>query len=240
MRFSDMFIQLWTTGTFQRAIWETVYMTFISTAAAYIIGIPLGVLTTITEKGGLRPIPWLNRILSLLINLFRSIPFIILMVTMLPVAKWTVGATTGSAAMIVMLVVAAAPYVARMVEGSVKEVDPGVIEAAKSMGSSNFRIVCKVLLPEARPSLINGAIISLVTVLSYSAMASTINGGGLGQIAILYGHQRFNDDVTWICCLLLVLIVQIIQEVGVRVVRSSDKRSSKGTGKRTKKVREKQ
>lgn len=224
MRFSDMFVQLWETGTFQRAIWETVYMTFISTALAYAIGIPLGVLTCVTEKGSLRPIPWLNRILSILINIFRSIPFIILMVTMLPVAKWTVGVTTGPAAMIVMLVVAAAPYVARMVEGAVKEVDPGVIEAAKSMGSSNFRIVTRVLLPEARPSLLNGAVISLVTVLSYSAMASTINGGGLGQIAIIYGHQRFNDDVTWICCILLVVIVQIIQEVGVRVVRASDRR----------------
>ncbi|MBP5231508.1 MAG: ABC transporter permease [Clostridia bacterium] len=224
MSFSDMFVQLWTTGTLPRAIWETVYMTFLSTAAAYAIGIPLGVLLCVTEKGGLRPIPWLNRILSLIINLFRSVPFIILMVTMLPVAKWTVGTTTGPAAMIVMLVIAAAPYVARMVEGAVKEVDPGVIEAAKSMGSGNFRIVTKVLLPEARPSLINGAIISLVTVLSYSAMASTINGGGLGQIAILYGHQRFNDDVTWVCCLLLVLIVQIIQEIGLRVARRSDKR----------------
>ena len=135
------------------------------------------------------------------------------------------GATTGSAAMIVMLVVAAAPYVARMVEGSVKEVDPGVIEAAKSMGSSNFRIVCKVLLPEARPSLINGAIISLVTVLSYSAMASTINGGGLGQIAITYGYQRFNADITWVCVVLVVIIVQIIQELGMYVARKTDLRN---------------
>ena len=226
MGFSDMFRQLWETGTFQRGIWETVYMTFLSTAFAYAIGIPLGLLTCITEKGNLRPIPWLNRILSILINIFRSIPFIILMVTLLPAAKFLVGATTGPAAMIVMLVIAAAPYIARMVEGAVKEVDPGVIEAARSMGSSDFRIVTKVLLPEAKPSLINGAVISLVTVLSYSAMASTINGGGLGQIAIIYGHQRFNDDVTWICCILLVLIVQIIQEAGIRIARASDKRRS--------------
>lgn len=224
MNFSDMLVKLWETGTFQRAIWETVYMTFLSTFFAYLIGLPLGILVCVTEKGNICPIPWLNKILSVIINIFRSIPFIILMVTMLPFAKLLVGATTGPAAMIVMLVVAAAPYIARMVEGSIKEVSSGVIEAAKSMGTSSFKIIWKVLIPEAKPSLINGAIISMVTILGYSAMASTINGGGLGQIAIIYGHQRSNDDITWICCILLIIIVQIMQEVGIRVAKATDKR----------------
>ena len=127
--------------------------------------------------------------------------------------------------MIVMLVIAAAPYIARMVESSVKEVDAGVIEAAQAMGASNFQIIRKVLLPEAKPSLILGAVISMVTILGYSAMASTIGGTGLGQIAISYGHQRFNPDITWICVFLTVLIVQIIQEVGTAIAHRTDKRA---------------
>ena len=149
------------------------------------------------------------------------------MVSMLPVAKFIVGSSLGNAAMIVMLVIAAAPYIARMVESSIKEVDAGVIEAAQAMGCSNFQIVRKVLLPEAKPSLITGGIISMVTILGYSAMAATIGGTGLGQIAIVYGHQRSKPDVTWVCVLLLVVIVQIIQAVGNAVVRRSDKRINK-------------
>ena len=160
----------------------------------------------------------------LVVNFFRSIPFIVLMVSMLPVAKFIVGSSLGNAAMIVMLVIAAAPYIARMVESSLKEVDAGVIEAAQAMGCSNLQIVCKVLLPEAKPSLITGGIISMVTILGYSAMAATIGGTGLGQIAIVYGHQRSKPDVTWVCVLLLVLIVQIIQAVGNVIVHRSDKR----------------
>ena len=221
---SEMFLKLWNNGILQRGIWETVYMTVISTAISYVIGLPLGVVLTVTDKGGLHPIPWLNRVLGIVVNFFRSIPFIILRVAMLPVANWIVGTSLGNKAMIVMLIIAASPYIARMVESSVKEVDSGVIEAAQSMGASNFEIVCKVLLPEAKPSLIMGAVISMVTILGYSAMSSTIGGTGLGQIAISYGHQRFNPDIKWICVFLTVIIVQIIQELGTAIAHRSDKR----------------
>ncbi|MCD7903542.1 MAG: ABC transporter permease [Oscillospiraceae bacterium] len=221
---SDMFFKLWDNGLIQRGIWETVYMTVLSTVIAYIIGLPLGLTVCVTAKGGIHPVPWLNRVLSVVINFFRSIPFVILMVAMLPVAKIVVGTSLGNRAMIVMLVIAAASYIARMVESSIVEVDAGVIEAAQSMGTSNFQIVWKVLIPEARPALITGAVISMVTILGYSAMASTIGGTGLGQIAIIYGHQRSNGDITWICVLLMVVIVQVIQEVGNRIARRTDKR----------------
>ncbi len=222
---SEMFFKLWHAGLIQRGVWETIYMTVISTAISYVIGLPLGVILTVTDKGGIHPIPWFNRLLGVVVNFFRSIPFIILMVAMLPVAKFVVGTSLGNKAMIVMLVIAAAPYIARMVESSVKEVDAGVIEAAQAMGATNFQIIYKVLLPEAKPSLILGAVISMVTILGYSAMAATIGGTGLGQIAISYGHQRFHADITWICVFLTVLIVQIIQEVGTAIAHRTDKRA---------------
>ena len=221
---SEMFYKLWNNGLIQLGIWETIYMTLISSAVAYLIGLPLGVILNVTDDGGIHPVKWLNRILGFVVNFFRSIPFIILMVAMLPVAKLIVGTALGNKAVIVMLIIAASPYVGRMVESSLKEVDAGIIEAAQSMGSNNFQIVFKVLLPEAKPALITGAVISMVTILGYSAMAATIGGTGLGQIAIIYGHQRSNDDITWICVLLMVLIVQIIQEVGTRIALKSDKR----------------
>lgn len=222
--FSEMFLKLWDNGIIQRGVWETVYMTVLSSLIAYVLGLPLGVILTITDKGGVRPLPWLNRALGLIVNFFRSIPFIILMVAMLPVAKLIVGVSLGNQAMVVMLVIAAAPYVARMVESSLKEVDAGVIEAAQAMGSSNLQLVWKVLLPEAKPSLIVGAVISMVTILGYSAMAATIGGTGLGQIAVSYGHQRFNPDITWCCVFLTVIIVQIIQELGFWIAHKTDKR----------------
>lgn len=222
--FSEMFYKLWNNGLIQLGIWETIYMTLISSAVAYLIGLPLGVILNVTDDGGIHPVKWLNRILGFVVNFFRSIPFIILMVAMLPVAKLIVGTALGNKAVIVMLIIAASPYVGRMVESSLKELDAGIIEAAQSMGSNNFQIVFKVLLPEAKPALITGAVISMVTILGYSAMAATIGGTGLGQIAIIYGHQRSNDDITWICVLLMVLIVQIIQEVGTRIALKSDKR----------------
>ncbi len=221
---SDMFVKLWDAGLIQKGVWETVYMTVVSTAISYLIGLPLGVILTVTDKGGIHPIPWFNRVLGVIVNFFRSVPFIILMVAMLPVAKLVVGTSLGNKAMIVMLVIAAAPYIARMVESSVKEVNAGVIEAAQAMGASNFQIVYKVLLPEAKPSLILGAVISMVTILGYSAMAATIGGTGLGQIAVIYGHQRSNGDITWICVFLTVLIVQLIQIIGTAVERKTDKR----------------
>lgn len=222
--FSDLFVKLWETGILPRGIWETVYMTLLSSALAYVIGLPLGVILTVTDREGIRPVYWLNRLLGLVVNFFRSIPFIILMVAMLPAAKLIVGVSLGNRAMIVMLVIAAAPYVARMVESSLKEVSPGVIEAAQSMGTNNVQIVWKVLLPEAKPSLIVGGVISMVTILSYSAMAATIGGTGLGQIAISYGHQRFHPDITWCCVFLTVVIVQVIQELGTWLAHHTDKR----------------
>ena len=227
MQFSDIFMKLWNAGLIQKGIWETVYMTGLATAISYVLGLPLGVILNVTDRGGLHPVPWLNRLLGLVVNFFRSIPFIVLMVSMLPVAKFIVGSSLGNAAMIVMLVIAASPYIARMVESSIKEVDAGVIEAAQSMGANNFQIVTKVLLPEAKPSLIMGAVISMVTILGYSAMSATIGGTGLGQIAISYGHQRFNPDIKWICVFLTVIIVQIIQEVGTAVAHRTDKRITK-------------
>ena len=224
MVLSNMFFKLWDKGLIQLGIWETIYMTFISSFFAYLIGLPLGVVLNITDTNGIHPMPKLNKILGFVVNFFRSIPFIILMVAMLPVAKFIVGTSLGNKAVIVMLVIAAAPYIARMCEGSLKEVNAGVIEAAQSMGANNFQIITKVLIPEAKPSLINGAAISIVTILGYSAMAATIGGTGLGQIAIIYGHQRSNGDITWICVFLTVIIVQIIQELGRYIAAKTDKR----------------
>ena len=217
--FSDMFVKLWQQNLFLFGVWQTVYMTVISTVFAYVLGLPLGLLLCVSDKDGIHPLPVLNKILSILINAFRSVPFIILMVAMLPVAKFIVGTSLGNKAVIVTLVIAAAPYVARMVESSIKE-------AAEAMGTPRFQIITKVLVPEAKPSLITGAVISMVTVLGYSAMAATIGGTGLGQIAIVYGHQRFNQDIIWFAALLCIIIVQVIQEVGMYIVRKTDKRTS--------------
>ena len=224
MQFSDIFVKLWNAGLIQKGVWETIYMTGNATVISYLLGLPLGIVLNVTDRTGLHPVPWLNRLLGLVVNFFRSIPFIVLMVSMLPVAKFIVGSSLGNGAMIVMLVIAATPYIARMVESSLKEIDAGVIEAAEAIGCSNFQIVMKVLIPEAKPSLITGGIISMVTILGYSAMAATIGGTGLGQIAIVYGHQRSKPDVTWVCVLLLVIIVQIIQAVGTEIVHRTDKR----------------
>ncbi len=223
--FSEMLVKLWNNGVLQLGIWETVYMTLLATFFSYLFGLPLGVLLAVTGEGGIHPMRVFNKVLGFLVNIFRSMPFIILMVAMLPVAKLIVGTSLGNSAMIVTLVIAATPYVARMVESSVKEVDAGVIEAAQSMGTSNFAIIYKVLIPEAKPSLIVGAVISIVTILGYSAMAGTVGGGGLGMIAITYGHQRSNPDIIWISVILTIIIVQLIQEIGMRLAHKTDKRS---------------
>ena len=221
---SEMLQKLLDSGVLQTGIWETIYLTLLSTLFSYALGLPLGVILAVTSKEGIHPIPWLNRILGIIVNIFRSIPFIILMVAMLPVAKAIVGTSLGNKAMIVTLILAAAPYVARMVESSIREVSAGVIEAAQAMGSSSLQIIMKVLIPEAKPSLITGGVISMVTILGYSAMAGTIGGGGLGQIAITYGYQRSNNDIIWICILLIIIIVQVIQEIGTRAARKTDRR----------------
>ena len=220
---SKLFNQLGA-GGFLEGVWITVYMTVLSTIFAYVIGLPLGILLTVTDKNGIKPVVWLNKIVGVIVNILRSIPFIILMVALIPVSRAIVGTSIGNKAMIFMLVIAAAPYVARMVESSLKEVDNGVVEAARSMGASTFKIILKVYLPEAKPSLIVGAVISTVTVLGYSAMAGTIAGGGLGSIAVTQARPSNARDVIWLCIALMVVIVQIIQEGGMYLAKKMDKR----------------
>jgi D-methionine transport system permease protein len=205
-------------------ILETLYMTIVSTALAYVFGLPLGVLLCVTDENGVFRMPVVNKVLGFIINFLRSVPFIILLVAVLPFTRAIVGTTIGSTATIVPLVVAAAPFVARMVESSLKEVDSGVIEASHSMGSSPFQIIYKVLIPEAKPSLLVGGAIAITTILSYSAMAGFVGGGGLGAIAINYGYYRYQNDVMMITVLLLVIIVQVFQELGMKFARLTDKR----------------
>lgn len=207
-----------------KGIWETIYMVFLSSALSYIIGIPLGIAMVITDKEGIRPVPVFNKVLGLVINILRSVPFIILLIMVMPFTRLIVGKVIGSNATVVPLVIAAAPYIGRMVESSLKEVDAGVVEAAKSMGASTWQIILKVLLPEARPSLLLGAAISVTTILGYSAMAGFTGGGGLGDIAIRYGYNRYETNMMLVTVVLLIIIVQIIQEVFMRLSRKSDKR----------------
>lgn len=205
-------------------IWETVYMVFLSSLLSYVIGIPLGIALVVTDRGGIRPFPLFNRVLGVVINLLRSVPFIILLVMVIPVTRLIVGKIIGPNAAVVPLVISAFPYISRMVESSLKEVDAGVIEAAKSMGASTGQIIWKVLLPDAKPSLLVGAAISITTIVGYSAMAGAVGAGGLGDIAIRYGYHRYETDMMLITVVLLVIIVQIIQEVFMRISRKSDKR----------------
>jgi len=178
----------------------------------------------VTDKDGIKPAPGLNRVLGVIINLLRSVPFLILAVTLIPVTRFITGTSLGPTATIVPLVIGAAPFIARMVESSLKEVDKGVIEAAQSMGASPFEVICKVMLPEARPSLILGAAISVTTILGYSAMTGFMGGGGLGDIAIRYGYHRYQTDIMLVTVVILVIIVQVFQEIGIRLARLGDKR----------------
>ena len=206
------------------AIRETLFMTFVSSFISYAIGIPLGVLLYSTAKDGLTPNAPVYNFLSLLVNIFRSIPFLILLILILPITRMMVGTTIGAKAVIPPLVFSASPYIARMVESSLKEVDLGVIEAAKSMGATKFQIITKVLLSESKPSLLIGAAISITTILGYSAMAGAVGGGGLGDVAIRYGYYRYNQEIMLITVVLLVIIVQLIQEIFMGIARKSDKR----------------
>lgn len=203
---------------------ESLYMTVVSTFLAYLFGIPLGVILFVTDKGGIAENRVINAQFGTVVNLLRSVPFIILLVAILPFTRLVVGTTIGATATIVPLVVAATPFVARMVESSLKEVDGGVIEAALSMGSNNWQIITKVLLPEAKPSLIVGSTIAITTILGYSAMAGFVGGGGLGAIGINYGYYRYQEDIMLITVILLVIIVQIFQETGMRIATKTDKR----------------
>ena len=204
--------------------WISIYMTLISTLIAYAIGLPLGVILVVTAPGGLRPSKTLYKILDFVVNIVRSVPFLILLITIMPLTKLIVGKSYGPAATIVPLALAAAPFVARLVESSLLEVDHGVIEAAQSMGAGRFTIIFKVLLAEARTSLIVGATIALGTILGYSAMAGVVGGGGLGNIAIQYGYYRNQLNVMYAAVIILVVIVQVLQIIGTRLSKKLDKR----------------
>ena len=203
---------------------DTLYMTLASTLFGYIIGLPMGIVLTVTDKDGIRPNAAVYKVLEVISNLLRSIPFIILLIVLIPFTRFVVGRSYGSTATIVPLTIAAAPYIARMVESSLKEVDAGVIEAARSMGASDFQIVTKVMLVEARTSLIVGATISLGTILGYSAMAGTVGGGGLGDIAIRYGYTRWQTDIMVVTVVLLVILFQIFQTIGMKIANRLDRR----------------
>jgi len=204
---------------------ETLYMTLLSSFLAYIVGIPLGVTLVVTDKNGIRPIVPLNKILGVMVNLLRSVPFIILLIAVIPITRALLKTTLGPTATVVPLFFASAPYVARLVESSMKEVDYGVIEAAKSMGASTMQIITKVMIPEAMPSLLVGSAIAVTTILGYSAMAGFTGGGGLGDMAIRYGYYRYETDIMFITVAILVLIVQGFQEIGMKMSRLYDKRN---------------
>lgn len=203
---------------------ESIYMIIAITVISYLIGLPLGVFLIVSDKNGLHPMPGLNWFVGGIVNILRSVPFLIMMITLSPITRIVVGTTIGPRAAIFALVVSAAPFVARMVEQSLLEIDHGVIEAAQSMGASNTQIITKVLLPESKPSLLNGLLVSATTILGYSAMAGVVGGGGLGDIAIRYGYNRYDTETMLITVVLLVILVQIIQSVGSRIAKRSDKR----------------
>ena len=207
-----------------KGIGETLYMTLVSTVFGYLFGLPMGILLTISDKEGIKPNPLLYKILDVIANIVRSVPFLILLIVLIPFTRLIVGKSYGSTATIVPLVAAAVPYIARMVESSLREVDAGVIEAARSMGASTYTIVTKVLLVEARTSLIVGVTITLGTILGYSAMAGNVGGGGLGDIAVRYGYFRYKAGIMAVTVVLLILLVQIFQTIGMRLSVRLDKR----------------
>ena len=207
-----------------RGIGETLYMTLTSTLLGYVLGLPMGILLVICAKDGIRPNAFVYKIFDLISNIFRSIPFLILLILVMPLTAKLVGKSYGSTATIVPLTFAAAPYIARMVESSLKEVDRGVIEAAQSMGASTWEIVWKVYLKEARTSLIVNATIATGTILGYSAMAGTVGGGGLGDIAIRYGYYRYQVDIMIVPVIILVLLVQLFQSIGMLISKKMDRR----------------
>ena len=217
---------MWDESTLQmllQGVGETLYMTLGSTLFAYILGLPLGVLLVMWAADGIRPHPVLYKILDVIVNLTRSFPFIILLIAVLPFTRWLLGTTLGPTAVIVPLTISAAPFVARLVEGSLKEVDVGVIEASQSMGASALQIIWKVLLPEARPSLILNCAIAITTILGYTAMAGFV-GGGLGDIAIRFGYYRREEDIMLVTVVLLIVVVQVFQGLGLWIARRLDRR----------------
>ena len=207
------------------AIWETLYITVLSTLLACVLGLPLGVLLVAGEKDGVRPLPsWLLHLLNGLINLLRSVPFLILMIMVFPLSRLLIGTAVGTKATIVPLVAAACPYIARLVEGNLRELDAGVIEAAQSMGATPWQIITKVMIPESVPGLLNSFTLALTTILGYSAMSGIIGGGGLGKIAINYGYYRYQYLIMYLAVILLVVLVQVFQSAGTKAAVKSDKR----------------
>lgn len=214
---------------FPLAIWETLYVTVLSTFFAIVIGLPLGVLLVIGEENGILPLPkWLMRTLNVIINLLRSVPFLILMIMVFPLTRLIVGTVVGTMATVVPLVIAAFPFISRLVESSLREIDPNTIEAAQSMGATPMQIVTKVMIPESVPSLISNATIAITTILGYSAMSGIIGGGGLGKIAINYGYYRYKTLVMILAVILLIVLVQVFQSVGTKLATKSDKRKRNG------------
>ena len=207
-------------------VWDTLYMTVAATFFSYVFGMVMGVVLVICRKDGIRPNALVYNVLDVVVNLTRSFPFLILMIAVIPFTRFLVGTTIGNNATVVPLVLAAAPFVARLVESSLLEVDNGVVEAAQSMGASTWQIIVKVLLPEARPSLLNGSAVSAITILGYSAMSGAVGGGGLGKLAIMYGYNRYQTDIMVITVVLLIIIVQAFQSFGNWATRRSDKRGS--------------
>ncbi|MDO5537332.1 MAG: methionine ABC transporter permease [Desulfovibrionaceae bacterium] len=211
-------------------LWEgtvdTLYMTLASTFFAYVFGMMMALVLVVTRSNGLRPQPVVFRVLDILVNLTRSVPFLILMIAVIPFTRWLVGTTIGNNATVVPLVIAAAPFVARLIEQSLLEVDRGVIEAAQSMGASTWQILYKVYIPEAMPSLINGSAIAATTILGYSAMSGAVGGGGLGKLAIMYGYNRYQTEMMFATVVLLIVIVQLLQSLGDWATHRSDKRGS--------------
>lgn len=210
---------------FLTSVWETIYVTVLATVFAIIIGLPLGVLLVAGEKNGVLPLPsWLLKTLNVVINLLRSVPFLILMILVFPLTRLIIGTVVGTTASIVPLVIAAFPFVARLAESSLREVSPNTIEMARSMGASPLQIIVKVMIPECMPSLISNATIAITTVLGYSAMSGIIGGGGLGKIAINYGYYRYKYLVMIAAVILLIVLVQIFQSVGTYLAVKLDKR----------------
>lgn len=206
-------------------IWETIYSTVLSTVLAYVIGLPLGVILVTGEAGGIHPLPSpLMKVLNFIVNILRSVPFLILMMMVIPLSRFILGTSVGTNALIVPLVIAAFPFVARLVEGSLREMDRGIVEAAQAMGCSTFQIIWKVLLPECLPSLITGFTTAFITILSYGAMAGIIGGGGVGAIAINYGYYRTRYLVMYVAVIILIILVQIFQSVGTHLAVRLDKR----------------
>ena len=217
--FNETIVNMLIEGT-----WATLYMTLVSTLFGYLLGLPLGIILAITDKEGIKPNAVIYKALDFIVNLTRSIPFLILLILVMPLTKFLVGKSYGSAATIVPLTLAAAPFIGRMVESSLKEVDKGGIEAAQSMGAGTFTIIWKVLLAEARTSLLVGVTIAIGTILGYSAMAGVVGGGGLGDIAIRYGYYRYETGIMIVTIVILVVLVQILQGIGMMISKKLDRR----------------